>query len=179
MDSPTPALTPELLPPKEKPSLFVWALKIIGVVVAGLLLAKIWQFANSPLANKIFTTMADQRRLLLEETSAPGTTELRKHGPCAQATVASPDLRRRMDKLSGRRARRKETPPDETLVSCMAPMLATAPSCEALAQVYVDAAHPTGPFRIVVNQPPKPKGCVADYDSSGTPLDIDAGAETR
>ncbi len=152
-------------------------LKIVGVGLAGISIALIWRVATSPITERVFRTLVEQRRLMQEQTTAPGASELRKGGPCAQVLITSPDVRRRMDALSSPRRRRKKTPPsNETVIMCMAPMLTAAPTCDALARTYVDAVHPTDPFRIVVNQPANRKSnCGADYDSSGSPEAIDGG----
>jgi hypothetical protein len=171
------ALSPEPLPPRKKPSIFVWVLKIVGVVVAGISIALIWRVATSPMMNRMLRTMGEQQRLMQEQTTAPGARELRKSGPCAQVIITSPDVRRRLDALSSPRRRRKNaTPANETVIVCMAPMLTAAPTCDALARTYVDAVHPADPFRMVVNQPANRKSnCGSNYDSSGSPVTIDGG----
>lgn len=180
VDSPiAPKLSPEPLPPRKKPSIFSWVVKIIAVVVMGSLLGVIWVVVNSPLFHRVLSVMVEQQHLMKEQRTAPGARELTKAGPCMNALVTSPDLQKRMDALARgarRRSRRRKAPADETNIMCVTPLLAHPPDCDVLARVYVDAAHPTGPFRITVIPAANAKaGCSADYDSSGTPLALDGG----
>jgi hypothetical protein len=167
-----PALSREPLPPREKPSIFIRVLRFVGAAVVGTLIGVIWVAAHSPRLNRVFRAMVEQQHIRKEEQTAPGANEISKAGPCAQTTIASPEMRKRMNALGGRRRRRaNEAPADETTILCMTPMFRDPPDCDALARTYVDAAHPTAPFRISVSKSLRGKAaCSVDYDSSGTPI---------
>lgn len=181
MDAPTaPALSREPLPPRKNRSIFVRIVLFGFACVLGLFFGAVYVIATAPITGRILSLMGEQRRLMQEELTAPGASEVRKAGRCQQVTIMSPEIRKKMRALEGHRRRRSrphEPPADETIITCMTAVLAAdSPACDTLAREYVSAAHPTGPFRVNVPGGLRGKiGCNADYDSTGSPISLDGG----
>jgi hypothetical protein len=63
---------------------------------------------------------------------------------------------------------------EKTMITCQVGFARTPPTCESLAETYVSAAHPTDPFRVIVQKQGDPKRiCEESFSATGSPLTPD------
>jgi len=159
--------------------IFGWIMKIFGVVAAGVVLAVLWR--SGPAIAHAFHGMGGTYRELYDEQHAPGAAELRSGKKCQLVSVTSAAARAKQAAAHPLRTSSKDVLADDAVVvMCVPYPFADSPSCDVLARTYVDAVHPTTPFRMVVTGKPgaRSNDCLVDYDSSGKNLPLtsrDAG----
>jgi hypothetical protein len=165
--------------PKKTSKTLVIVLSILGAFVmlgALVVIVAIVAFARSDTGKKTIDIMKEAR----EAQNAPGTRELRKLG-CEQASAMDMD---RFGRLLNDDAALKDDEEDEdaafrrtsqmyrVMVSCQGGFLRTPPSCDDVAQTYVDAVGTVpGPFIVSVTNPKDPMHpCNGEYSADGTRL---------
>ena len=171
--------TPQTPPKKKKKgggcavALMVLAgIAVIGLLGVGIAVAKLM---STPEGKQIWKAASGTMRLVQEAQNAPGAKEVAKQGGCQQALVMDMDkmaeLVENFTPDSGARENIRDMD-EKTMVTCQVGFAGTAPTCEQIARIYVDAAHPTAPFRVTVQQQGASKAkCDRSYDEKGEPLE--------
>ena len=139
----------------------VGAIMVVAIVVAVVIVA------SNPKVQKLVSFASRSHDLAKAGESAPGAAEVREAGKCQVATVEdlkdAAELGREMEdggtvsaKLQGK------------IVVCIVGALAEPPTCDSLANAYVDAVHPTSLFFVGVKKMgAADMACNETYDSAG------------
>ncbi len=161
---------PQHPPPKKGLSGCLIALLVVaGLVVVGVLIAGIgvWKAVSSPEGQKIVKVIGEGAKLGEEARTAPGAQELRRAG-CQEAMVLDPARMADLIRELGDGGPPTDVTTQPRMIVCQVGVLASAPSCDALAATYVAAAHPSTPFHVTVQtqggQHPK---CAQGYTADG------------
>jgi hypothetical protein len=138
------------------------------VIVLSVGASCLWRVSKTPAAARAAKIVGDTAQMMWRAQKAPGAAEVRKQGPCEEAFVISAED---MVKLAAD-LRDGSAPHGHALVSCQVSFLRTAPTCDRIAGIYVDVAHPAGSFDVIV----KKQGSVRDecktrFDRDGAPLE--------
>lgn len=157
-------------PPKKGMSgCLIAVLVLAGVVLIGVILAGvgIWRVMQDPDAQKMVKAVGDTAKLAEEARKAPGAAELRKAG-CRDALVLDPKKVAEIMKAFADAGTSAST--DPLSVMCEVASKSSAPECDALAKVYVKAAHPTTDFKLTIQvQGTKASVCQEEYAADGKP----------
>jgi hypothetical protein len=141
------------------------------VVVVGLVGAYgLYRAVRSPAGARVAKAIGDTAQMMWKAQSAPGAKEVRKQAPCEQAFVLTAED---MAKLASDLSDAAVPPRAHTLVNCQVGLFRSPPTCEAVAAIYVSAAHPTAAFDVIVKKTQtslRPE-CQTRFDQDGEPLD--------
>jgi hypothetical protein len=179
-------MTPNPLPPRPAAPTSrsgkgcLTALGIVGAVLLVCCLVggfALWRAARSESGRQVLAAIGKGVQLAEKGSTAPGAEELRAAG-CAQAFVATSDDLEAMANQVGQLPGFQDAGPGPgrrvampTLVTCQGQLLVEPPGCDALAAVYVAAAHPRAPFVVVVTAAAQSKPrCEKTYSAQGSVL---------
>jgi hypothetical protein len=180
MSQPAPAFSPPPTGPAQKKkkgmsgcliAIFVFA----GVIAIGVLIFAIgmWRALSTPEGKQLVKAIGDTAKLMEEAQNAPGAKEVAKKGGCQQALVIDVQKMAELVDEFGDAGMKDGTSTlrERMMVTCQVGFARTPPTCETLAQTYVDAAHPTEPFRVTVQkQGDTQRVCDRGFTSTGQPL---------
>jgi hypothetical protein len=147
-----------------------------GVAFVGLLLFAIgmWRALSTPEGQKIVKLVGNTAKLMEEAQNAPGAHEVAKKGRCQQALVVDVQkMAELIDEFVVDAGTQQGTAGlrEKTMITCQVGFVGTPPTCESLAETYVNAAHPTDPFRVIVQKQGDPKRiCEESFSATGSPL---------
>ncbi len=145
------------------------AVAVLGGITFAVFLARAFSTDSGQEITRGFSEIAT---LVQEAQTAPGAEDVAKEGGCLQALVMDADKLAALSQSSsngdgGKSHRGLE----KTLVTCQTGFGKTPPECQALAQVYVRAAHPSAPFRVAVQKQGDPnRSCDRVFDVKGQPV---------
>jgi hypothetical protein len=147
-----------------------------GVAFVGILLFAIgmWRALSTPEGQKIVKLVGNTAKLMEEAQNAPGAKEVARRGGCQQALVV--DVQRMAELIDGFVAdagmqQGTAQMREKTMITCQVGFARTPPSCETLAETYVNAAHPTDAFRVIVQKQGDTKRvCEMSFDAKGAPI---------
>jgi hypothetical protein len=149
--------------PQQKSSTGKIVLIILGVLGGLALLMK------DPNFKKGISALGKGMKMAEKGMTAPGTEQLRKAG-CTQAMAL--DLSDAMEIVEMFADAGDKGPPDDMgiMVICQGNMFDKLPQdCGALAKIYVDAAHPTKGFALMVQKQGEQKPiCQNTYEADGS-----------
>lgn len=170
---------PDQAPPRKKKGngCAIALMVLVGITVLGVLGFGIamWRVMSTPEGQQIWKAASGTMRLVQEAQNAPGAREVAKQGGCQQALVMDmekmAELVESFQPDAGARKGVRDLE-EKTMVTCQVGFTKTPPSCEEIARIYVDAAHPKAPFRVTVQQQGSGKpACDRSYDESGATLE--------
>jgi len=159
-------------PTRKKGNGCLIALLVAGIVGCLLLCAGgivVWRALSSETGQAVLGAIGDAKRMAEKAANAPGVKELEALG-CMQALVMDlsdvQEITRRFAKDAG------EIAIHERVVSCSVRFGQSAPTCEAVAQVYVAALGGNAgvPFSVVVQSQDQREGCTARFDARGAAI---------
>ncbi len=145
---------------------------VTWLVVAGTILflgfvAVVGVLVSNPKVRKFVSLASKSHDLATAGESAPGAAEVRLAGKCQVATVEDLDEAAAIDReIEDGGA--PSTKLEGKIVVCIVGALADPPACDALANAYVDAAHPTTLFFVGVKKMgAEDMACNETYDALG------------
>jgi len=167
------APSPVAPPKKANQGCFIALAAFGGLAIVGFLALAVgvYRLMKDPTAQKMVKAVEETAKVAEEGRKAPGAREVRKAG-CQDAMVLDPaKLAQVMETMfdAGVGGAPGEASADGPVhVICQVGALGQAPECDALARVYVAAAHPTEAFSVSVQKQGTSKAvCAFLYSSSG------------
>lgn len=169
---------PNMPPRKKKGNGCAIALMVmVGITFLGAIGfgVAMWRVMSTPEGKQVWKAASGTMKLMQEAQNAPGAKEIAKQGGCQQALVIDTEqMAELVESFTPDAGVRKgiHDLEEKTMVTCQVGFARTAPTCEQIARIYVDAAHPKAPFRVTVQQQGSTtRSCERSYDASGAALD--------
>ena len=134
-----------------------------------------WKVLSTPEGKQAVRISGGMFHLMEEAKNAPGAKEVGKAGGCQQALVMDMKQWEELMAPDAGSGRRRRTTENRVIITCQVGFIRTPPTCESLARVYVDAAHPKDPFQVIVQKQGQfDKVCSQSFDPDGAPEDAES-----
>jgi hypothetical protein len=134
-----------------------------------------WRVIRTPEGQQVWKAASGTMKLMQDAQNAPGAKEVAKQGGCQQALVIDTEQMAELVESFTPDAGVKKgmgALEEKTMVTCQVGFARTPPTCEQIARIYVDAAHPKAPFRVTVQQQGSTqRSCERSYDENGAALE--------
>ncbi len=171
---------PNAPPRKKKGNGCAIALMVmVGIVFLGAIGFGIamWRVMSTPEGKQVWKAASGTMKLMQEAQNAPGAKEIAKQGGCQQALVIDTEqMADLVESFTPDAGTRKGLGglQEKTMITCQVGFARTPPTCEQIARIYVDAAHPKDAFRVTVQQQgATTRACERSYTETGAPLEED------
>ncbi len=142
-----------------------------GALVAFALIVFVIMKVRDPEGQRWIKIISASHDIASGAQTAPGTRELRKLGGCQQALVMTKADIEKVGAELYDGGLKPNAYSDDAIILCVPSNFGDPPSCNSLAEVYVDAVHPQTRFRVIVKRlTSTDPSCNQGYDSLGNPL---------